>query len=422
MDKIKVESFMKKFLLCVFTLGIIFCAGIIFTGCENLETVFIKDGVYNHEYTIGQEFDPRGIVLVEKTNKGYKEYSLGHCTYSLKGFSTAEVVEQATATIVYKNHNIDFKYSVALNSLGKINTSVNGAIRQGDTQNYYLNYDGNTHNISVDCVVEDVDVYAVYTNAFGQNVAFNGAKNEGTYKVTLTVSKEGYATQTIPVEIKINKRILTDEDIDICVYSYSSAHQQYEITQVIPKSNLDGNGLINLEYLYPGANTTGMYEIRAYAKNENGQYILTSDGSSILTLSGTRYATELGTQELSFNGFIAEDGISNYLYDSDMARNFSYKINKSSLSATLVTNDTANFHDKTVEYDGTLKALGANQEILINGEGAVVSYVYINNATGVETTDSLGVSDVGEYTVRVIYRFAHYVDVTLTATLTITEP
>ena len=140
MDKIKVESFMKKLFLCVFALGIIICAGVMFTGCENLETVVLKNGIIKHEYTIGESFDPSGAILVEKTNRGLKEFSLGYCVYSLRGFSTAEAVNNATATITYKNHNIEFKYSVFPNDLGNINISVDGATKLDSSQSYYFTY------------------------------------------------------------------------------------------------------------------------------------------------------------------------------------------------------------------------------------------------------------------------------------------
>jgi len=426
MDKIKVESFMKKLFLCVFALGIIFCTGIIFTGCENLETVVLKNGVIKHEYTIGDTFDPSGAVLVEKTNKGFKEFNLGYCVYSLSGFSTAAETLNATAKIIYKNHEIEFKYSVAAKSMGNVSVSVSGASRQEATNNFSLTYDGATHDIDVECDVDDVNIMAVYTNSFGNNVAFDGAKDAGTYKVTLTITKEGYATKVVPVEIKVNQRVLTDEDIDICVYRFNNVSKQYELKRTIAKNTLSESDVINEDYLFPGENTTGMYEIRAYAKKPNGQYILTSDGSSIVRLSGTRYATELGTRELELNGFIAENGISNYLFSENMERGFSYRINKSSYSTEIVTNNSASFHDANETYDGENHSIGANQEISVEGESPTsISYTYtpVNNngePIGSTTTNSLGVSAVGVYTVTVTYTFDHYVDVVLTATLTIT--
>ena len=414
MGKIKVENFMKKLLLCVLAIGIILCAGVVLTGCENLETVSLKNGVIKHEYTIGERFDPAGAVLVEKTNKGYKEFNLSYCVYSLQGFSTAETVNNATAQIIYKNHAIEFKYSVVPNDIGEIDISVDGAVFNPSTQKYELVYDGLNHNINVDCQIEDVTITQIQTTITGQKIAFNGAKDSGSYNVEITVSKDGYATRVIPVSIVVERLEITD--IDYYIYVFDKVNGGYKAT--IPLNTT------SVEYIYPGTVGISMYEIRAFAKNPNTQeYILLSNNASRLSISGDTNKTEIGNYEASVSGFIVDiNGASNYKIASSANTTFEYHIVKSSLSEANVTNATTCFVNTNATYDGSNKIIVATQEVQINGEAPTsISYAYYNASNELINNDGTGVSEVGVYTVKATYTFAHYVDVTLEATLTITD-
>ena len=439
MDKIKLENFMKRVFLCVLALGIIAFSGVLFSGCENLETVALKNGVITHEYTIGDSFDPSGAIIVEKTNKGYKEFYLSYCVYSLEGFDTSHAVENAKAQIIYKNHVIEFNYSVSLNSLGAITTSVDGAIFNPVTQTYEITYDGNSHNINVDCNVEGVTITKILTNLNGEKVPFTGAVNSRSYNVTITASKEGYATKTETVNIYISKQTFVERDIVYRVYQYNQISNDYDILMGSYKHYNDIYYVYNqgqyeqmggvgpgFEYIAPPSTNQAlsMYKVVANVKDK------TTHQEVILGEMGNIGATELsdGQYLVAVTGFSPTlDGASNYAFvdlSKDSQGNlinpiFKYSIVKSSLSETVVTNSSVGFENASVSCNGVNRAIVATQEITVAGESPTsIDYSYYQGE--VRVAGSEGVSDAGTYTVKATYNFEHYVSVTLEATLTIT--
>ena len=450
MDKIKVENFMKKLFLCVLALGIIVCSGIIFTGCENLETVALKNGVITHEYTIGDSFDPAGAIIVEKTNKGYKEFYLSYCVYSLEGFDTSRVVDHAKAHIIYKNHVIEFDYSVALNSLGSINTTVSGAVFNQNTQEYDIIYDGLSHDINVTCNEEDV---VITKTLLSNNAPFNGAINSGIYRVEIAVSKEGYAAQKQTITLNISRQQFREEDVVYRIYSYNLGANRHNILVGQYKSyggatyvynSLSGSyeqSPVVLEYLAQTKPSEDMFLVKAYIQDKyTHEEILAASNESILSLINDS-ATELGNHTVTITGFKTPvSGYSNYEFTdlpTDLENHiinpsFSFSIVQSSLSESRVTNATVSFEDANASYDSTLKTIVAQTPIEIDGESPLnISYNYYvagqrddghggteYYATG-ESLGNSGVSAEGVYIVTATYTFTHYVSVTLEAVLTI---
>ncbi|MBQ7579108.1 MAG: hypothetical protein IJT25_01060 [Clostridia bacterium] len=397
---------MKKVFLSVLMMGIIISAGFLFTGCENLETVALKNGVIKHEYTIGESFDPAGAVIVEKTNKGYKEFSLVYCTYRLTGFSTASTCTNASAYIIYKDHSIEFKYSVAPKDLGEINVSVEGAQYNTTSGKYELTYDGNLHDINIECETEDVSIEKIQTTITNQKLPFNGATNAGNYAVSVAVSKEGYATRNFEVNILVKQ--LEVSEIDYYLYN--------RLNKTTSLKNAE-----TIEYYYPNGYAIGVFEVRAFAKDpRNGEYLY-YNGNSILSLAGSTEATEIGAYTAKVNGvFATTDGISNYKIADTANKEFNYSIEKSSAASSLITNSSVHFEGKTVSYDGNAKTIVANESIVINNEAPTsISYEYYDNNGTLLNTNGEGVFAIGTYTVKAIYNFTHYTTVSLEAILVI---
>lgn len=185
----------------------------------------------------------------------------------------------------------------------------------------------------------------------------NAGTNAGTYNATAVLTGEGYKTKTLTAVLKINK---ISYDMSGASWNYSQAYTYDGSQKSVAVSGL------------PSGVT-----VKAYANNEKtnaGEY----------------------TASVTF----AYDEVN---YNQPTMANCSWKINRAEITAQITL--TSN----TVEYDTQQHSLQIVGNI---PSGCTVNYTYNGQAVD-------GVTEVGDYEVRVTISGENYITKTLTATLKI---
>lgn len=343
-------------------------------GCKDkVESIALKDGVIKTEYYVGETFDATSGTLVAKIGSKYVDVALTDSEVEIVNFSTDDVVSSATAKIVYKGNSTEFNYSVALKPMLDFELS-------GGT---YV-YDKQVHDVEIGEVVEGANITKTYANAGLYGTEFSGAVNAGTYVINVTVSKEGYDSVTKTAEIII--------------------------TPIEVIATIEGG-----DYVYSG----DVYEVVTRV-----QGVLDGDDVKV-AIGGTDKARNAGTYYAYCTGVGGTSAI-NYVLNTELSPSsenpFEWTIAKA--TAVGIDNNTVEFVDQVVDYDGGIKTITAAAKQLILNEGQSTQEIPLTETYEYfdEFNTSLGfngVVEAGSYTVSLTYKFTNFNDIVLTATLTV---
>lgn len=366
---------MKKLIFSLCALMFVVLSGVAFTGCSNkIDSIAIKEGIIKTEYYVGESFNPDGSVLIAKSGNKYFEVALTDKDVKIENFSTKQVVENAVAKITYKGKSTEFTYSVSLRQ--GLDFSLTGGT---------YTYDKTIHDVNLSGVMDGATVTKTYVE-MGQEKAFEGAVNAGTYVVRVTVTKDGYEPVTKSCEIKIEPKTVT-ASIVMADGDYVYNGNAYEVNAVV-NGVLDGDNV----QAYVGGDETGVYA-GVYSAYIAG---LKSVGDA------KNYYLDITQTPTENNPFV-------------------WVIRKA--TAPSVTNEDVNFKNEVSTYNGQIQTISPANPIIFNKntqieESSIAEiYQYSNEATTYSSQN--GVSQVGTYKVYLTYKFKNYEDIVLTANFTI---
>ena len=366
---------MKKLIFSLCALMFVVLSGVAFTGCSNkIDSIAIKEGIIKTEYYVGESFNPDGSVLIAKSGNKYFEVALTDKDVKIENFSTEQVVENAVAKITYKGKSTEFTYSVSLRQ--GLDFSLTGGT---------YTYDKTIHDVNLSGVMDGATVTKTYVE-MGQEKAFEGAVNAGTYVVRVTVTKDGYEPVTKSCEIKIEPKTVT-ASIVMADGDYVYNGNAYEVNAVV-NGVLDGDNV----QAYVGGDETGVYA-GVYSAYIAG---LKSVGDA------KNYYLDITQTPTENNPFV-------------------WVIRKA--TAPSVTNEDVNFKNEVSTYNGQIQTIRPANPIILNKntqieESSIAEiYQYSNEATTYSSQN--GVSQVGTYKVYLTYKFKNYEDIVLTANFTI---
>ncbi len=366
---------MKKLIFSLCALMFVVLSGVAFTGCSNkIDSIAIKEGIIKTEYYVGESFNPDGSVLIAKSGNKYFEVALTDKDVKIENFSTEQIVENAVAKITYKGKSTEFTYSVSLRQ--GLDFSLTGGT---------YTYDKTIHDVNLSGVMDGATITKTYVE-MGQEKAFEGAVNAGTYVVRVTVTKDGYEPVTKSCEIKIEPKTVT-ASIVMADGDYVYNGNAYEVNAVV-NGVLDGDNV----QAYVGGDETGVYA-GVYSAYIAG---LKSVGDA------KNYYLDITQTPTENNPFV-------------------WVIRKA--TAPSVTNEDVNFKNEVSTYNGQIQTISPANPIIFNKntqieESSIAEiYQYSNEATTYSSQN--GVSQVGTYKVYLTYKFKNYEDIVLTANFTI---
>ena len=268
---------MKKILrFALFVLITVFALSFL-VGCnkeDRISSVYLKDhdpslpiemeiGVFDYAaYTVVISYESGKTQEVALTEEMLEEADI------FKFYQNGE----HDITVSYAKHKYVFKVSVKRLTFGALSFSDNNV----------FTYDGQAHTIEID---GDIPANAIVTYVGG-----NSFVNAGTYDVTAIVSCDGYVTARLYTTVKIEraKYDMSGVKFEAKEFVYDGEAHSVQVSGTLPAGVSAPTYVIN-EKLASSAIDAGEYKVTAKFANNNPNYEPIPDMETTLTLTPAEY-------------------------------------------------------------------------------------------------------------------------------------